>query len=82
MVVGALGFGKARDKMTDEERAKQAGEKVDRAADWFELRQLAERLFVADYPVASSEHSAEAIARAAFMAAEDFIKEANKRAPK
>ena len=68
--------------MTDEQRAKQAGEKVDRAADWFELRQLAERLFVADYPVASLENSAERIAMAAFMAAEDFIKEANKRAPK
>jgi hypothetical protein len=68
--------------MTDAERAKQAGEKVDRAADWFDLRQLAERLFVADYPVASQEYSSEAIARAAFMAAESFIAEANKRAPK
>ena len=70
--------------MTEEEneRAKQAGEKVDRAADWFELRQLAERLFVADYPVACVQNSAEKIARAAFMAAEDFIREANKRAPK
>ena len=68
--------------MSDEEREKQAGEKVDRAADWSELRQLAERIFIANHPVASQEYSADEIARVAFWDAQIFIDEANKRAPK
>ena len=66
----------------DNERTEQIEAKLKRRADWLVLRDLAERLFVADYPVACVENSAESIARAAFMAAEDFIAEANKRAPK
>ena len=64
------------------EREERIESQLKRREDWLVLRDLAERIFVADYPVACVENSAESIAKAAFMAAEDFIAEANKRAPK
>lgn len=68
----------------DEARSKQIESQLKRRDDWRVLLDLAERLFVADYPNCPASHFEpfQREARTAFDAAQVFIDEANRRAPK
>ena len=63
------------------EREKRIESQLKRREDWLVLRDLAERIFVAaaSNPLSPSYDTC---ASASFLAAEHFIREANKRAPK
>lgn len=70
-----------KDLPYDEARSRQRLKRFD---DWRVLLALAERLFVADYPNCPASHFEpfQREARTAFDAAQVFIDEANRRAPK